>query len=63
MALRSWRCDALARYAMAVLSMFAALVSMAFLLHSAYTRWYYMTFAFAVETALCIALCMIVLGL
>ena len=48
---------------MAVLSMFAALVSMAFLLHSAYTRWYYMTFAFAVETALCVALCMIVLGL
>ena len=48
---------------MAVISMFAALVSMAFLLHSAYTRWYYMTFAFAVEAALCITVCMILLGM
>ena len=53
----------MAMYAMAVISMFAALVSMAFLLHSAFTRWYYMTFAFAAEAALCIAVCMILLGM
>lgn len=55
--------EAMARYAMAVLCMFAALMSMAFILHSVYIRWHYMTFVFALLAALCVALCMIVLGL
>ena len=55
--------ETLTRFVMAVMCMFAALVSMAFLLHSVYIRWHYMTFAFTLLTALCVILCMIVLGL
>lgn len=55
--------ETLARYVMAVLCMFAALVSLAFTLHSVYIRWHYMTFVFALLAALCVALCMLVIGL
>ena len=55
--------EALTRYVMAVMCMFAALVSMAFLLHSVHIRWHYMTFAFTMLTVLCIILCLIVLEL